>query len=221
MKTKTLDVVMIATDKSSIYLHNNKMYDNKVTMHIPDGDQLPQHLYFTSDCEIKENDWYIHNQKPTGLRIQKCLSLMLPMDARKIEATTDTKLGYSDSAKLYEGGSDTVYTLFKPLSQIPQSFIEAYIKPYNFGNPILTVDVELMFQLHDGTETTELLNNRIKTNSSNEVIIVEVDVENSPEYIMELFYIENDSNIQKWSDSKQLILKYTEWLSINNYKIIK
>jgi len=37
--------------------------------------------------EIKENDWYIYNQKLTGLKIQQCLSLMLPMDAKKIIAT--------------------------------------------------------------------------------------------------------------------------------------
>ncbi len=49
-------------------------------------------IYITSDEEIKEGDWYIHNQKGTGLRVQQCINTNLPMDSKKITLTTDQDL---------------------------------------------------------------------------------------------------------------------------------
>jgi hypothetical protein len=51
------NVHILPTDKARLYIHQGKLYDNKKTMHIPDGTQIPQHIYITSDGEIKEGDY--------------------------------------------------------------------------------------------------------------------------------------------------------------------
>ncbi len=123
-------VHMLPTDKSSIYLHQGKLYNNKVTMHIPDGKQIPQHLYLTSDEEIKEGDWCIHTSHGKSILIQvkyienkgqhiitECGQNCWGDYCRKIVATTDKVLGFGNG---YHG--------WYPLPQIPQQFIEEYCK---------------------------------------------------------------------------------------------
>ena len=48
------NIHLIPTDKARLYIHQGKLYDNKKTMHIPDGTQIPQHIYITSDEEINQ-----------------------------------------------------------------------------------------------------------------------------------------------------------------------
>lgn len=79
-----------------------------------------QHFYVISEEEIKENDWYIdlHNlDKPKYCDyfiLAKKLNLKKEQ-AKKIIATTDKSLN---------------------LPQIPQSFIEKFVKEYNNDNLI-------------------------------------------------------------------------------------
>jgi hypothetical protein len=54
------NIHLLPTDKARLYIHQGKLYDNKKTMHIPDGKQIPHHIYITSDEEIKEGDWVIY-----------------------------------------------------------------------------------------------------------------------------------------------------------------
>jgi len=196
MKTKTLDVVMIATTtKTNLLLSAFNTLFLSPPMEVRNTDKY-QCLCFTSNDEIKEGDWYLEKERFTDGTVKtkkdfdnakwvvnQCTKKNIPYIERaingknasngllgilKIEATTHPLL----HAKF--GNDGEFYGMIKGgISSIPKLFVKSYIKTYNFGNPILTVDVELMFQLHDGTETTELLNNRIKTNPANEVIIVE------------------------------------------------
>ena len=52
------NIHVLPTDKPSrLYIHKGKLYDHQKTMHMPDGKQIPQNIYITSDVEIKEDDW--------------------------------------------------------------------------------------------------------------------------------------------------------------------
>jgi hypothetical protein len=55
-------------------------------MHIPDGVQIPHHIYITEDSEIKEGDWIIWNKK-----IVKAIDTAY-YSAKKIILTTDRDL---------------------------------------------------------------------------------------------------------------------------------
>lgn len=59
MKTKLVRPVLMPVDKSFLYLHGGKLYNNRTTMHIPDGKQQPQQLILISledeKIEVGEN----------------------------------------------------------------------------------------------------------------------------------------------------------------------
>lgn len=97
-----------------------------------------QHLYITSDDEIKEADWYLEpnvDVKPT-----QCKKVSeLTNDDRKIIATTDTSLHIpyvtpgNENLDIYE---------YSILPKPSQQFIEKYIESYNKDNIITDVSVE-------------------------------------------------------------------------------
>jgi len=92
-------------------------------------DELFQHLYFTSDEEIKENDWVLRGvktiQQINSLNAYSntgCITLGFAQKyCKKIIATTDKSLG---------------------LPELSYSFIQKYIEEYNKGNIITDVLVE-------------------------------------------------------------------------------
>ena len=110
------------------------------------------HLYFTSNDEIKEGDPIyspISKRVFTSVDGSYLKQVENPID-KKIIATTDPKLG---------------------LPQIPQSFIEYYVK-----NPVDEVELEYeMNGEYDGSCTASL-KNTTKLKFSDEVVVVESKV---------------------------------------------
>lgn len=79
---------------------------------------IQQHLYFTSDGEIKDGDYSVGDEGVFGPYED---GDTLPNNSKKIIATTDTSLD---------------------LPSIPQQFIQYYIEEYNKGNVIDKAQVE-------------------------------------------------------------------------------
>lgn len=155
------DVVMIATENKSTILLNSL---NKRLLHDTDGSLKerilpiygsPQHLYITSDEEIKGEDYCLVEFN----KIWKCISFLNgrreyetlsgepcfyseDKSFRKIIATTnpELQLDYLMSRK--------TFTSRPVIGIIDQSFIELYIKAYNTGNPITKVMVEYRYNTH-------------------------------------------------------------------------
>jgi hypothetical protein len=127
MKTKkTCKVVMLPTDKAS-HIHkigNEIGYTNKSNNN-PFAKQ--QHLYLVSDDEIKEGDckkgdWYyspIHNQLFQVIHDKQYLE----EDYKKVIATTDSSLKWTDDNYI-----QVIDHFHGSLPQIPESFIQAYVK---------------------------------------------------------------------------------------------
>jgi DNA polymerase III alpha subunit (gram-positive type) len=84
------------------------------------GDRLVnQHLYFTTDEEIKEGDWFYNSMNNIVVKATNRYSEMKnPIPHRKITASTDPKLETSD---------EVFHNTYKQkLPQIPQDFIKDY-----------------------------------------------------------------------------------------------
>lgn len=64
---------------------------------------------------------------------------------REILATTDKSLKIYESENLAEASGFSLKTNDIYLPQLPESFIQAYIKAYNEGKQIETVDLEMEF----------------------------------------------------------------------------
>lgn len=172
---KTFKVVMLPTEKASrLWLRgsDNKLILENNLQHNSTTVKGCQHLYIISDDEIKEGDWFYN---PATKEVLFASKDMLSWNSdttqehkgwKKIVATTDIMLGRESNPKssfYLEGG----------LPQLPASFIQAYIKAYNEGNPITEVDLEI--ELHKWVGSTYPVGHRptyqIKTRPDNTVIV--------------------------------------------------
>jgi hypothetical protein len=84
-----------------------------------------QHIYFTSDDEIKEGDWVYSLDIKGVFTFKKGFMIDQPINCKKIIATTDTKL------------NDRYFPSKHNVPNIPQSFVESYAK-----NPVDKVELE-------------------------------------------------------------------------------
>lgn len=99
------------------------------------------HLYFLSDDEIEEDDWVL-NTKTNEIYQVKSFNTGISIDkngngglfTKKIIATTDSSL----KTEISIGFIDKEYSLL----QLPQYFIDIYVREYNKGNYIKYCDVE-------------------------------------------------------------------------------
>ena len=139
---KEHDVVMLSTNEKAIYPSVDTYLERLSLSEFRNGSKRlsfnrysdgrdfinPQHLYITSDEEIKEGDWRVvfleHNCiTPIGVNQEGV--------GKKIIATTDRSLSIHWNKQDY-----------KSLPFIPQSFITHYITEYNKGNVITKVMIE-------------------------------------------------------------------------------
>lgn len=114
------NVVMLATkskEKDLYLVESGELYYSVNPNQMIHKYYTHQHLYFTSDEEIKEGDWHWNH-------IDRMISndiRAVDQFCKKIISSTDKSLG---------------------LPQPSQSFIKAYIEAYNSGKPITKVMVE-------------------------------------------------------------------------------
>lgn len=98
-----------------------------------------QLLYILSDDEIKEGDWYFDTETKI---ICKSINNIKVFDCwKKIVATTDKSLKLLQFYDLKDNRGE--FNTVESLPQLPESFIQAYIKAYNEGKPITEVDLEI------------------------------------------------------------------------------
>lgn len=75
---KLINVVMLPTEKAKIHKHNVNnliIMSDEITGKSDLYNTTPQHLYFTSDDEIKEGDWCLIDNNvgiSTGYQVLKC-----------------------------------------------------------------------------------------------------------------------------------------------------
>ena len=139
---KTVKVVMLPTEDKGALIYNTYINPEKhksnplqeLNSHLYNGDSSKiepmgykyQHLYLTSDEEIKEGDWVIYKGRIVQASIKTQLRI-INITSKKIIATTDKSLEIS-LGKPYKADMNTIIHPRKQLPQIPQSFIEAYVK---------------------------------------------------------------------------------------------
>jgi len=140
---KEVKVVMLPTEKARmckmidlednsfeflVQPNNNAFIDEKSHgFHIK-----PFHLYLVSDEEIKEGDWFIttnsgknHNEKVLIEATRTTLEYVDKHDFKIIATTDKSKTEFEGVEYFRDGTSKDSYI---SLPQIPQSFIEAYVK---------------------------------------------------------------------------------------------
>ena len=151
--TKEVNVVMLATEDKTNLLqvdgHKNLVYDDYFAIN---SLGTYQHLYFTSDEEIKEGDWCYDSLR--GCIWQKSDKITCNGEIyKKIIATTDPKLETAISCP--DGIEGCMVAHYQRHPNIPQSFVESYVK-----NPVDKVELEYDEWVDQDTEL-KLVNNEV------------------------------------------------------------
>ena len=184
---KKCEIVMIATKKATWpnciwlgrslgMLHLDKSYNSHYSCDPIDESMLPQHLYITSDEEIKKGDWVFNPvYKTVYQRIQNADIKFDIMKAKKIIATTDLSLSTILQPHIDKYG-DLRYSSFSELPKPSESFIKKYIREYNSGNQITEVMVE--YDIFDEPtidgDWERYREYKLKVSNKNEVIITKI-----------------------------------------------
>lgn len=171
------------SSKGELKINANPRFNEEVAEYggVPETNFIPQHLYLTSDEEIKKGNWIIYSPFGVPGRLFKvvridqnaCIILtdlkqetaILIIHCEKILATTNPELWYHDAPDIGKAGynqEDFIPTIAK----IDPKDIETYIKAYNIGNPIkeLLLEIEMggINRYVGGDEIKEHLQRRLK-----------------------------------------------------------
>lgn len=205
---KTFKVVMLPTKEVSVLtLWNNKeLMLSKNSYRFYSKECAYQQLYVLSDDEIKEGDWQInHLTNKVSKRTKSALEVS-QVNCSKIVATTDILHGefLQYSGERYK------------IPQLPESFIQKYIKAYNEGNPITEVDLAILFSSY-GTNKEELEKNKttvLQTTKDNSVICLYKKDKSGKKYTEEeVIEFLTDFGVylgKKASDSESYLRTYRE-----------
>lgn len=173
----------IAAQKDADIVNSNHFHSNS----------NPQHLYFLSDEEVKENDWFIMN----GCILRQCKQINNNLIAsiedttggqhykdvcEKVIASTDESINIEkDVLSINQGRFWNHYPTEKRiLPQPSKSFLEVFVREYNKGNIIRWVNVEHEDEIitesttHDGNPASKFvgIENRLKINPKDNTITI-------------------------------------------------
>ena len=198
---KTKVVLLTTNEKASLKLGQNGLLVNNTLGY--DAHFTNQHLYFLSDEEIKEGDWYLtfQNDKLIG-GPRKCEDSSYSfIYCKKIIVTTDSNL--TIKTLLFVQGENKEIDVLLP--QPSQSFIEKFVEEHNKGNVITEVLVEYKEccgRCIDGVD--ECIGDRLKINSKDNSITIRKAKDSwSREEVIELLQ-------NCWSDSAFNLAKQTK-----------
>ena len=137
-ENRKTQVVMLATEKSNILKGNNggKLLFSNLDHFRKYG--TAQHLYFLSNDEIKEGDWFYKN--PCTIPIQQADELTLKIKDKSWNIVEYKKIIATTNSELRIKNINGVLGLMLPRPS--DEFIQKFIEEYNKGNVITEVMVE-------------------------------------------------------------------------------
>jgi hypothetical protein len=169
---------------------------------------IPQHLYFTTDEEIKEGDWFYNVNYKKVLPWEK--SFHQHIGTKKIIATTDTKLGIKCDCAI----KCDLCTGEHVFPQPSQAFIEKYVKQGGIDK----VDVEYGedCERHNELEGAPVIEkwSWLKINDDNTITIHSIkDSWNREEVEYLLFKYAEDEHA--WFSTKGETDEFNKWVKEN------
>ena len=205
-------LVMLPTDKITnliLETKNNNLFFT--TSDIINSIMQYQHLYILSDEEIKVNDYQyckLHS-------ITKASNLLWTKqeNCKKIIVTTNPELIIKDWLKIGNDMKGGKYEQLNYIPQIPQEFIQEFIKANGKGFEEVLVEVNSFSELSGKYPDIY----KLKLSSDNSV-----NIKSNFEYLENFInQFEKNHNLQELSNEDWTVSQFLKWLKINNFKIIK
>jgi len=206
MSFKRTKVVMLSTNekakKGDLLLHKTSLVKAPVPLV-----ESAQHLYFLSDDEIKDLDYYFDFEYQ---KVKKCETGYYNKGSKKIIATTD-KLRVFTRDEF--SGVDNQH-----LPQPSESFLQKFIYAYNNGDPITEVMVEYNHLQSSGGLNEEWL----KVNSSDNTITIRKMKDSwSREEVISLCKEANGNLSEKWIEENfyktNSMQKHSDFSNLNEH----
>lgn len=143
------------------YVESDQQFLDRIEL-LNNDEYTGQHLYFTSDEEIKEGDWCIITTENANMFFKQFNKNLEYIFCKKIIATTDTSIREHDDTVPYPKTKEA-------LPQIPQSFIEEYARQGGIDKVELEYNTKTLVKPND--VYFEQVCTDLKLTSNNEVII--------------------------------------------------
>jgi len=165
--------------------------------------QTYYHLYIISDEPIVESDWYIKDNK---IHQKLYYKTVIPSDARKIIATTDTSVVIKEYTGVIDESNEVKEYYLHNLPTPSPEFISAYIAAYNKGEQIKEVMVEYEDYLNEDLALSgSFTNYRLKVYNQNCITIrkrqssfTEKEMHENMQYYMEYCQIKGYVTPMDW-----------------------
>lgn len=179
-----------------IYTIDNKLHININPTITSKTLYKDQHLYLISERKVKEGDWCLHHENIVCKYSNEYSKELY----KKIEATTDELKYYTESSDPRRSKD------VNRIPQIPQSFIEAYVKA---NGDIKEVNIEM-------TDNSYSVDYIIKTRPDNTVIInpTKTYTRQEVEYLLIKCFAAG-CDMQRRSYSKMEYINFDQWLEEN------
>ena len=243
---KRAKVVMLPTNKKAGLVINPSteiiqyIDFNKDAKYYTDASFICNHLYITSDDEIKEDDWVYHKSgyisKVLGFNLDAIKledAQRWTKDCKKVIATTDSSLSSTCNC----GHIKTVntglcmgcakFSIIPLISQPSQSFIQKYVEEYNKGNQIVDVLVEYDENIiatqtepilqHQGSKpkiVPHKVEHKLKVSKDNTITIRKIKDSWSRDEVVELIY-NFAYDLTEKRKTAPLYQRYDKWIEEN------
>lgn len=213
---KKAKVVMLATNQKASPIIAS---DDKTFLCINAGVQNKeikwnyQHLYLTTDEEIKERDWYIWLNNSQICQASFSLNIlnnhMESGDIKKIIATTDQSLRIDSTIRESNPDSNEYGKVRFILPKPSDSFIAKYVESYNKGKVITDTMVEYMLASTNNSNVSNGYHLNIK--SDNTIVLRPIKDSWSREEVIKLLELREESQMSRVGDFETL----EEWIENN------
>lgn len=207
MSFKKTKVVMLPTnEKATMALSGNKLSLKTKALQ-----EESQHLYFLSDEEIKEGDWFwgesMINPEKAKTFEPHLINGFRKIALKKIIATTDSNLTIK-TLVFVQGENKEIDVL---LPEPSTSFIEKFVEEYNKGNVITEVLVEYEDKVAMDGHT--IIGSELKISKDNTITIRKVKESWNRDEVVELLskhFVDAGSKIGLGQDVRKFTKKWIE-----------
>lgn len=165
MKQEAQVVILPTEDKTNIF-RTNHQFIHYTTNNITGGLRY-QHLYITSNEEVKKGDWFILDNTHIKEANENTLQICGKENCKKIIATTDTKLKVYEAETLVKASGFSLKTDDILLPQIQQSFLEEYCRRGGIS------EVEVEYETYDWDDGSKVTIPKINLNNTINLSFIE------------------------------------------------
>ena len=193
---KEIEVIMLPTGKNlnhlpNMFTSNGNLFTNgnQIGKYLEnDNDLIEHHLYFLSDEEIKDGDWFIDTTDNTlwQNKHKKSMKKSIFPECKKIIATTDTSLNTEEFTGVIDESNGIKEVIKHSLPYPSQTFIKQYLETGCIDKVFVEYEGGCCGRCIEGIDECIPTEYKPKVNSNNEITIHPIKISWNREEVIKL-----------------------------------